>query len=117
MGMSSEMSDETHLVSPEGGTFCGMEAHEVYTRKDRELVGMTRLAEVDCKACLDRGAAYYWNAGRGLVHQSEKVVRARAALLDLEHPSTIEGHYLCAGCNQLVVNGQFCPRCDGDAEM
>ena len=54
------MTNEIHLKNPvSGGTFCGLEGHEVYTRKDRELAGMKRLAEVNCKACLANAMEYF----------------------------------------------------------
>jgi hypothetical protein len=44
-----------------GSSFCGLDGHKIYMRKDRELVGMKRLSEVNCKKCLVEADQYYYD--------------------------------------------------------
>ena len=65
-----------HLVSPHRGAFCGVEGHEIYTRKGIELAGLKRLAEVNCEECLRAGAEHYRKAAREADALADKIERS-----------------------------------------
>ncbi|MHC4644296.1 MAG: hypothetical protein ACYTBJ_02250 [Planctomycetota bacterium] len=64
------MGETVHLVSPHGGSYCGLDAHEIYTVKGPELVGMKRLPEVNCAECAiglalhGKARASHWHRAR-----------------------------------------------------
>lgn len=58
----------THLRNPRtGATYCGLDAHTIYTVKGRSLVGLRQLVEVDCEPCLHRAIEDQVDQYRGLV--------------------------------------------------
>jgi hypothetical protein len=66
------MDDKTHLVSPRGGaTCCGIEAHEIYTRKGPALVGARQLVEVDCQQCLSAAIDDCVDRSRALIKRRD----------------------------------------------
>ena len=69
------MDDKTHLVSPLGGSYCGLEAYQIYTVKGPALVGLRQLVEVDCEQCLHRGM-------EDCVDQSRALVKRRDAMAE-----------------------------------
>lgn len=78
------MKNDVHLVSPHRGSFCGLEGHEIYTRKDRELAGMNRLAEVNCRECLVMASAHCNRLMADARNMMNEILAAEAILISSE---------------------------------